>query len=99
MAKPDNLLAIVKLLHAAGWTDDGHTISEAVRVPTSRSPVFGGMGGELREFGGRRRFALRDRRCTIGPRVVCFYRKAADGQAADFVRLPTKDLEAIRKHA
>lgn len=81
-----------------GWTEAGLTRSEVVRIPTSQSPVFGGIGGELRAFGGRARFAKGERRCTVGPRLTCFYRLSAEGPT-DFLRIPTTDLEAIQREA
>jgi hypothetical protein len=56
----------IALLVAAGWVPAGQTQSETVRVPTSRSPVFGGIGGELHTFGGRPRFEKGHKRATVG---------------------------------
>ncbi len=66
------------VLLRAGFAEDGHTREETVRVGTSRSPVYGGIGGELRTSGGRARFVLpgTDIRVTVGQRTVCIYRRA-----------------------
>ena len=56
--------------------------------------MFGGIGGEVRTFGGRIRLAKGERRVTVGPRTTCFYRM--DGrQAVEFDNVPTKDEDAI----
>lgn len=67
--------AVRDLLQAAGYLPAGHTESETVRIPTMKAPVFGGLGGEVRAFGGRERFALPDspKRATVGKRTVCLY--------------------------
>lgn len=57
---------VVELIQAAGYLLDGHTEIDAVRVPTSNAPVFGGMGGEVRTFGGRQRFKRGEERVTKG---------------------------------
>ncbi len=75
----DNVEQIVHVLLAAGWLEDGQTASDTVRIPTQRSPVFGGSGGELRTIGGRRRFRNGERFCTVGPRTVNFYRRGKNG--------------------
>lgn len=88
---------VIAILKSLGWEPHGHTDSETVRVPTSRAPVFGGIGGELRTFGGRLRFSQpgTNRRCTVGPRKVCVYE--VDGrEATAFRTFRTSDLDGIR---
>lgn len=87
----------VELIEGAGFDSAGHTECETVRVPTRRAPVFGGCGGEVRIFGGRLRFALGDRRVTVGPRTVNFYTMGSNGPT-DFVQFKTRDVEGISRH-
>jgi len=96
--KPDSQRFVIALLIAHGWQEDGTTREETVRIPTMRSPVFGGVGGELRTFGGRQRLRKGDRRVTVGPRTVCFYRCGPNGPC-DFDRVPTKDVRLVCKRA
>lgn len=85
---------VVAMLKGRGWRVNGHTPSETVRIPTMRAPVFGGIGGEVRTFGGRIRLEKGDRRVTVGPRTTCFYRM--DGRnAVEFDNVKTKDDDAI----
>lgn len=98
MSKEETLQAVFDLLQECGWMPDGQTRSETVRVPTSRSPVYGGMGGELRSSGGRQRFRKMDWFCTAGPRTVNFYQRGEDGPVG-MVQAKSKDLDAIRKLA
>lgn len=94
MVKQNRVQEIVAMLESRGWSVNGHTPSETVRIPTTRAPVFGGLGGEVRTFGGRIRLAKNDRRVTVGPRTTCFYRM--DGKnACEFDNVPTKDSDAI----
>lgn len=67
--------AVRDLLKAAGYLPAGHTELEMVRIPTMKTPVFGGLGGELRTLGGRERYALPNspKRVTVGKRTVCLY--------------------------
>jgi hypothetical protein len=88
----------IEILLANGWEAAGHTQSDTVRVPTSRSPVYGGAGGELRTFGGRPRFTKGDRRATVGVRTTCFY-EYKDKQNGNFQNVPTKDLDKIKTYA
>lgn len=69
------------MLAAAGFVPDGATRAETVRTPTSRAPVFGGTGGEVRTLGGRARFRLPDTevRATVGAQTVCLYRREGRG--------------------
>lgn len=65
---------IIKLLLMMGFTPDGQTKIEHVRILTQKVPVFGGIGGERATFGGRQRFIRGDQRCTVGKHTICFYR-------------------------
>jgi len=88
--------AAIELLLSMGWQMDGQTRTETVRIPTSRSPLFGGIGGEIRTFGGRTRLSRGDRRrVTVGKRTTCFY-VLVEKEARDFVSVDTKDIERIR---
>lgn len=90
---------VVDVLLANGWTPAGHTESETVRIPTTRAPVYGGIGGEVRTFGGRARFAKGERRrVTVGARTTCFY-EVVDKKAQGFVSLRTKDIDRIKAAA
>jgi hypothetical protein len=71
-----NALAVVDFLLGSGWAADGHTDSQTVRVGTSKVPIYGKTGGELRTFGGRERFVKTgtEWKVTVGTRTVNFYR-------------------------
>lgn len=83
------------VLSAAGFVPDGATREETVRVPTRKSPVFGGVGGELKTLGGRTRFKLpgTDFRATVGPRTVSVYR-VERGEATSFSNFAAKEFTA-----
>jgi hypothetical protein len=65
----------VVLLFQLGFLPAGATTQETVRIPTTKSPVLGGRGGERCTFGGRVRYSLpgTDLRVTVGPRTVNVY--------------------------
>jgi hypothetical protein len=71
----------VAVLLAAGFVPDGATKEERVRIPTSKSPVFGASGGELRTLGGRARYAMpgTNVRVTVGGRTVSVYKRGSGG--------------------
>lgn len=79
-------------LLAAGFIADGHTESETVRIPTRNCPVYGGIGGELATFGGRKRFRRGEQFVTVGKRTICFYEKR-DRKAYNFRSYPTNARE------
>jgi len=87
---------VCQQLLAAGWLEAGTTRPEIMRVPTQRSPLLGGTGGELRTFGGRTRFELPNTayRVTVGAQTTCFYR-VVNGQATDFTNYRTSDTNGI----
>jgi hypothetical protein len=72
---PDPIPPIIEVLLQAGLVPDGQTAQEHVRIPTMRSPVFGGIGGERRTFGGRERYRKPGTplRVTVGLRTVNVY--------------------------
>lgn len=90
----DVVSPVLQALGDHGFTPNGHTLAESMRVPTSRAPVFGGIGGEIRTFGGRTRYSRGEWRCTIGPRITAVYR-VRDGQTTDMWTSQTSDLAAI----
>lgn len=65
----------VVLLLQLGFLPAGETSQETVRIPTTKSAILGGHGGEQRTFGGRARYSLpgTDLRVTVGPRTVNVY--------------------------
>lgn len=75
----------VEVLTGAGFVPDGATREEEVRIPTSRAPVYGGIGGELRTLGGRTRFAIPGTaiRVTVGASTTCVYRR--QGREVEFL--------------
>lgn len=77
----------IAVLTAAGFVPDGATREEQVRIPTSRAPVYGGIGGELRTVGGRKRFTIpeTDIHVTVGPTTVCIYRRTFKGGGTPWV--------------
>ncbi len=83
---------VISALLENGWAENGRTISEQVRIPTSRSPVFGKSGGELATFGGRLRFAKENRKCTVGKRTTYFYDSDNPEAGKPF---STNDLDGI----
>lgn len=85
------------LLTAHGFAADGFTDSQTVRIPTVRAPVFGGIGGELATFGGRKRFARNGLKVTVGKRTTYFYRVENKQLDPNFgKRFNTSDVDAIR---
>lgn len=100
MPKANPIEAAVTVFEELGFLEDGATRTEHVRIGTSRSPVYGGTGGELRVFGGRMRMALpgTDIRATVGKVSVCVYRAAGKGQPAQDMRtFGTRELDMLRE--
>lgn len=83
-------------LLALGFVPAGATREEVVRIPTTRSPVFGGLGGERRTLGGRARYALPDTdlRVTVGPRTTNVYFSRGGGKTEFLLNEKTKQLTA-----
>lgn len=89
--------AAIEALLAAGFEAAGETATQQVRIPTVRSPVFGGVGGELATLGGRPRFVKPGStlRATVGPVTTCFY-DVVDGKTNYRANLRTKDVAGIK---
>lgn len=91
----------IQILLAAGFTPDGQTKVEQVRIPTKDCPVFGQSGGELATLGGRQRFAKAgtDIKATVGLRTTALYRSAGGGLGGvkGIASMETKDHTALRK--
>ncbi|HSX23407.1 MAG TPA: hypothetical protein VLE97_11590 [Gaiellaceae bacterium] len=85
---------VVAMLLDLGFSPAGETRQEHVRIPTMRSPVLGGMGGERRTLGGRARYALpgTDLRVTVGPRTTNVYFSRGAGKTEFVLNEKTKDL-------
>ena len=85
---------VVDELLRLGFAPAGETREEVVRIPTMRSPVLGGMGGERRTLGGRARYALpgTDLRVTVGPRTTNVYYSRGAGRTEFVLNARTKDL-------
>ena len=96
-SKVDHVEVMVGLLSERGFRADGFTDSQTVRIPTVRAPVFGGIGGEVATFGGRRRFKRDSLKVTVGKRTTYFYKVIDKQLDPDFgKRFNTKDTDAVR---
>lgn len=95
----ESMAAVIDALLLAGFAPDGETRTEVVRIPTSKSPLFGQSGGELAKFGGRLRFALpgSNVKATVGARTTAIYR--IDGKGLEGVKgiasVNTSNLQAV----
>lgn len=87
---------VVATLLDLGFAPAGETREEIVRIPTMRSPVYGGLGGERRALGGRARYALpgTDLRVTVGPRTTNVYFSRGGGKVEFVLNERTKQLTA-----
>jgi hypothetical protein len=87
---------VVTALMELGFVPAGETSLEHVRIPTMRSPVLGGMGGERRTLGGRARYTLpgTDLRVTVGPRTTNVYYSRVGGKVEFVLNESTKHLTA-----
>jgi len=67
---------------------------ERVRIPTMKSPILGGIGGEARTFGGRQRYTKlgTDLRVTVGPRTVNVYRVIVPGKVEFLANYKTREV-------
>lgn len=92
---------VAAVLESLGFTVDGATHQETVRVPTRRSPVLGRTGGELRTLGGRARYALpgTNIRATVGARTTFLYHVHGAGRTEAIAHLATREvtLEGLRE--
>jgi hypothetical protein len=87
---------VITTLLDLGFAPAGQTREEIVRIPTMRSPVYGGIGGERRTLGGRARYALpgTDLRVTVGPRTTNVYFSRGGGKTEFVLNEHTKQLTA-----
>lgn len=87
---------VITTLLELGFAPAGETREEVVRIPTMRSPVYGGLGGERRTLGGRARYALpsTDLRVTVGPRTTNVYYSRGGGKVEFVLNEKTKTLTA-----
>ena len=108
MTKAEARVAVATaILTGFGFVEDGVTDKTTVRVHSHEAPILGGIGGELRTFGGRSRYRLSARtsgllmdvHATIGPRTVNLYVLKREGieflanyPTADLTR---EDIEAV----
>ena len=85
---------VITALLDLGFAPAGETREEHVRIPTMRSPVLGGMGGERRTLGGRARYTLpgTDLRVTVGPRTTNVYYSRGGGKIEFVLNEKTKGL-------
>lgn len=90
----------IAILLILGWKPDGETNRDSVRIPTTRSPIYGGIGGEVRTFGGRKRYALpgTNRKVTVGKITVNFY-QVIDKKPTNFRQVKTNNLAGLRELA
>ena len=91
MTVDEAITALLKL----GFAPAGETAAQIVRITTTRSPIYGGLGGERRAISARARYALpgTDLRVTIGPRTVNVYFSRA-GKTEFVLNKSTKQLDA-----
>lgn len=91
---------VIACLLDAGFSPDGQTQVEQIRVPTKASPVFGLSGGSLATFGGRMRFVKAGTRikATVGKRTTAIYEVQGAGLAGvrGIASLDTCEIEKIR---
>lgn len=86
---------VIATLLELGFAPAGETTEQIVRIPTMRSPVYGGLGGERRTLGGRARYTLpgTDLRVTVGSRTTNVYFSRA-GKIEFVLNERTKELDA-----
>ena len=96
-----SMAQVIDLLLASGFVEAGTTRVDNVRIPTTRSPVFGHgatMGGEKATFGGRLRFARGKQRVTVGQYTTSFYTTLDDTSRQPFKNFITLDVQAIGRY-
>lgn len=82
----------IQVLLEAGWQVIGEQPTRVYKTYSQGSP----LPNALIKFGGRMRLCLpgTDRRCTVGPRTVCFF--VYDGkECSGFVSVKTRDVDEI----
>lgn len=84
---------IVVTLLELGFSPAGETVKQVVHIPTVRSPVFGGLGGERRTIAGRARYILpgTDLHATVEPRTPNLY-FSRGGKIEFILNAHTRDL-------
>lgn len=102
MTKSQQSLALaIETLLSSGFALDGNAREDIVRVPTTKSPLFGKSGGELAKFGGRQRFVKSGTniKATVGLRATFIY--FIQGTGKDCVKAiathDTADIKSIIK--
>jgi hypothetical protein len=92
------MMEVIATLTEAGFVPDGETRKETVRIPTTKAPVYGGIGGELTTMGGRQRFHLPETniKATVGPRTTAIYR-VVERKSQFIGTFDTKDLTLIQQ--
>jgi hypothetical protein len=101
--KSDPCPAVFDALKAAGFIEDGHTVTHHVRIGTAKNPVYGGLGGKAATFGGRQRFVRPGTqiKATVGPRTTNFYlvgeRVGGRNKIDDLGSTTTSDLDKINE--
>lgn len=98
-ATPNKKEAVIAALLNAGFTPDGNTPQETVRIPTVETPVYGGIGGKLTTLGGRQRFMLPGTsiKVTVGKITTYFYEVLPNQPMRGIAHLQTSNLEAVNQ--
>lgn len=94
-----DLEAVIAILIQSGWESHGQTETQVYRVGTADCPVYRGIGGQVKNSGGRMRFRKGNRRCTVGARTTCFYRLDEQKRICESVNLKTNHIQEIRTNA
>ncbi len=81
-------IRFVRALVDAGWKENGHQMGGSYRTTSN------GFPGSIIKTGGRQRWiGPENRRCTLGPRTVCFF-EMVNNQPANFRNYSVKhDLD------
>lgn len=99
MATESSTDQVIALVTRFGFVPDGTTRTQQVRIPTTRSPVFGHgrnpPGGELRTLGGRLRFVRGKMHVTVGRFSTYFYGRVDDLSGPPPAMFQTKDIAGI----
>lgn len=88
-------LAVIILAKKAGFTEDGETSQQHVRIAQTNNPTYGKSGGQQVVLGGRARYAHSSGwKMTIGPRTTCLYRP---DQTVPMENFNSTDYAAIKE--